>query len=717
MDWNLEEPPCYLEVEYIEGGSLADWAQSADGLATTPQAVRIELIAQIAEALAAAHSVGVLHKDLKPGNVLITPGEDGQPTIRLADFGSGYLTDPDRLDALDITKIGFTLARDDASSGGTALYLAPELLRGQAPTARSDIYALGVMLYQLLVGDLRKPLAVGWEQDIADELLREDISAAAEGRPQHRLGDAAELARRLRGLEARRHERQAQASERERASTLQAALEHARTRRRRLGAISAVLGVMLAVVTVLLIQVQTARELAREETDIAAAVNEFLTTDLLGQANPMIAGRRDVSVREILDVAAEEASRRFVGRQSAEAGVRLALGSAYRNLAEYERAERELRLAEQLAASGARSSTVAEQALLELGRLHVSRDQPTLAIEVVGPLRESALPQLQLHARIINATALKHRGEFEPALAELQQLLPLVEAHFGQHSPVAIAVLGHQAVALEKLSRYEDSLVLHQRELDALHGIYGDGHVQTLRALRGLSTGHFMMGRLSEALSYTRRAHEIAVTALGAEHDDTLRIASDLGLIYGDLGEDALGEEIMLATLETRVRLYGEASRDARSLLNNLGLFYGERGDVAREIEYVGRAYHADREAAGERDPATLVSAHNFARAMVKAGRLDEAETLERETLAIAREVFGPTHVYVGIMEFTLANILGKRGEFEIAEAKYAAAIERLDNALEPGNSWSARAQELRDEMRKIQASLQLPADLQVPSR
>jgi DNA-binding winged helix-turn-helix (wHTH) protein len=118
MDWNLAEPPCYLEVEYIDGGSLVDWAQAAGGLASISQHTRIELIAQIADALAAAHAVGVLHKDLKPGNVLVATNERGDPQIRLADFGSGLLTDPARLEAMQITRLGFTTEHDSQSSGG-----------------------------------------------------------------------------------------------------------------------------------------------------------------------------------------------------------------------------------------------------------------------------------------------------------------------------------------------------------------------------------------------------------------------------------------------------------------------------------------------------------------------------------------------------------------------------------------------------------------------
>ncbi len=700
IDWNLAEPPCYLEVEYVDGGSLVEWAQAAGGLTSVALPTRIELIAQIADALAAAHAVGVLHKDLKPANVLVATSERGDPQIRLADFGSGLLTDPARLEAMDITRLGFTMTRESESSGGTPLYLAPELLHGLAPTARSDIYALGVMLYQLIVGDLRKPLAVGWEQDISDELLREDISAAAEGRPEQRLGDAGVLARRLRTLEDRRQQREREHAARAEAAGLHAALEQARQRRRRLAAASVVLAMTLSVVTALLFQVRTAQERARAEADIAAAVNEFLTTDLLGQANPMISGRRDVPVREILDVAAEEAGRRFAGRQVTEASVRLAVGSAYRNLAEYERAQDQLHLARQLASQSDDLSDVAAQAQLELGRLHVSLDEPAQAIDMVAPLLEASDARLRLQAGIVSAWALQNQGDYEISLARFQALLPQVETHYGENSPTAVAVLGHQAVTLEKLGRYEEAFAAHLQELEAMQAIYGAGHIQTLRALRGLGAASFMLGRFDTGLEYVTTAHAIALDVLGADHNDTLAVASDLGLLYAEIGDHDRGEQIMLETLQRRIMLFGEASRDARSLLNNLGLFYGERGDVARELDFLDRAYRAELGASGERDPFTLVAAHNLARAMGRAGRLEEAEVLESHTLEIAREVLGADHAYIGIMGYTLADILGKRGDLTAAETAFEEAIALLDRVLPSDNTYSARAHLLREEMR-----------------
>ncbi|HRC87134.1 MAG TPA: protein kinase, partial [Thermoanaerobaculia bacterium] len=206
IDWCFDEAPYFVEAEYTPEGSLADWARAQGGLGRISLALRLELMAQVATALAAAHSVGVLHKDVKPANVLIAGGEGGEVRAQLADFGIATVTDLGLLAAAGITALGLTetaASGSQTSPGGTRLYQAPELLEGKVPTLKADIFALGVLLYQMVVGDFSRALGSGWGRDIEDELLREDVAEAVDGSPDRRLGDAAQLAERLRTLPAR----------------------------------------------------------------------------------------------------------------------------------------------------------------------------------------------------------------------------------------------------------------------------------------------------------------------------------------------------------------------------------------------------------------------------------------------------------------------------------------------------------------------------------
>lgn len=203
----LDKPPYFLESEFSEWGNFSDWAASQGGIETRSLTERVQFVAHVARAVAAAHSVGILHKDIKPSNILVHPGDKGQPRPRLTDFGIGILTDVSLLQGRNITVTGLTegMLQENASSRtGTRMYAPPESLTGAVFTQQGDIYALGVLLYQCVVGDLSRPLAQGWEAGVPDPLLREDIAACVAGDISKRLTSAATLADRLESLPQRR---------------------------------------------------------------------------------------------------------------------------------------------------------------------------------------------------------------------------------------------------------------------------------------------------------------------------------------------------------------------------------------------------------------------------------------------------------------------------------------------------------------------------------
>jgi eukaryotic-like serine/threonine-protein kinase len=210
IDWELTAPPYFIETEYTEGGDLKAWAAAQDGIDKVPLETRLELAAQTGMALSAAHSAGILHKDIKPNNILISKSKDGKsPRASLTDFGIGLLIDPEALRKKGITAIGLTqtLIGSKSTSSGTPLYMAPELLEGKPATPQSDVYSLGVLLYQMVIGDLSRALAPGWERDVEEGILRADIADCVNGVPEQRLADPAKLSERLRTIKERRRHR------------------------------------------------------------------------------------------------------------------------------------------------------------------------------------------------------------------------------------------------------------------------------------------------------------------------------------------------------------------------------------------------------------------------------------------------------------------------------------------------------------------------------
>lgn len=216
---NLDEAPFYLEMDYCEGGDLKAWSESQDGPGRVPLATRLQIIAQVADALEAAHGCGIVHRDLKPGNILIQPrrqtvgkpdGAEAVPVARLTDFGVGHVVSTEALAGL--TMAGLTQAMPSSTSSvytGTLMYLAPELLSGQTASPQSDIYSLGVVLYQFLAGDFSRALTMDWAKALEGEpALRTVLERCFAGDPSQRFASAGELAASLRGDRARVEERE-----------------------------------------------------------------------------------------------------------------------------------------------------------------------------------------------------------------------------------------------------------------------------------------------------------------------------------------------------------------------------------------------------------------------------------------------------------------------------------------------------------------------------
>lgn len=340
IDWNLTHAPFFLELPFFEDGDLSAWANARGGLLQVPQNDRLHMCAHLCEAVAGLHEIGIIHKDLKPENLYPHANDDGQWRIVLADLGASDAAPSPRLAALGITMS--LLASDLPSRAGSLLYMAPEVIAGDVPSQRSDVFALGVLIYQIMVGDLRRPLAPGWEAEIDDALLREDIALAAASNPERRLLDARALAERLRTL-GTRHEQVERQLRRDAAHLEQSRQLVQSTRRRKLLAgASMALGLVLALS--LWQQHNTARARAAAEQAALRAEAEaarsqglvsFLVDDVLKQADPFAGGDGPVTLRQAVDRAARRVNVRFGKDPRVAAEIQGTLGAAYEGMNEY----------------------------------------------------------------------------------------------------------------------------------------------------------------------------------------------------------------------------------------------------------------------------------------------------------------------------------------------------------------------------------------------
>lgn len=206
LDVYLEEPPYYLTMEYGAGQDLKKWCEAQGGVAAIPLETRLEIVAQIADGLQAAHETGVIHRDVKPSNVLVRSETPSEVRVQLTDFGIGQVVSEEVLGG--VTRLGFTetmISTGMTAPAGTHLYLAPELLGGKVASAQSDLYSLGVILYQLLIGDFSRPITTDWRREINDPLLQDDLGRCTASQPEKRFREARDLAIRLRSFGARQN--------------------------------------------------------------------------------------------------------------------------------------------------------------------------------------------------------------------------------------------------------------------------------------------------------------------------------------------------------------------------------------------------------------------------------------------------------------------------------------------------------------------------------
>ncbi|WP_370299491.1 winged helix-turn-helix domain-containing protein [Abyssibacter sp.] len=686
IDWNFETAPFFLECEF-GGQNLSDWAQTGDALDDMSLDERLAFFIQICDTVSAAHSVGVLHKDLKPGNVLVT-GEDGAWRTRLTDFGSSRLLEPGRLDELGITNLGLTLTQGIGgdSSSGTPLYLAPELVAGHAPTVQSDVYALGIMLYQILVGDLSRPMAPGWERDIADELLQEDVARATDGHPARRLPNVSELTKRLRTLESRHSERQHIADAELQNRIAAQTLERAKARRPWIAATIGMLVVGLATTLWLFEQSDRARVQAEQERRRAEATVAFLTDDIIGGANPGRAGfEKNPTVQELLELASNQIEQRFADEPATEAAVWQAMGDAafaihqFRDAKEYFQnavkssevafGESDTRIAAALYNVALAQSYAEDAKSLNLVKITLERAD-TLAGEQVNKTSELALLAARAHAGY-------HATKLEPALALpylektaslLQRLRPEARLErFSVQSQITEALLrqGKPEAAMKRAQ----SLIqqMDQTPTDGGQELRANVQMMLARSLRALH-------RFDEAV----RAAELALENAASVNPDSrtvLLIRSQLAAIYDEAGDCEQSLEVMREVSAEATRLVGLNNRFTLIENGNLGFKEYECGDPAVGLALVEEVGETLRVANGNDDTASQAFRVFAAEAYADKGQYDRSlallDGLEPAKLAAAQSE----------PEWA-ARLEAIRGQALLGKGKYAEAVALLKAAI-----------------------------------
>ena len=704
LDWNLQEAPYFIETEWCSGGSLERWLGAN---AHAPVETRIDLVAQAAEALAAAHAVGVLHKDVKPQNLLIVE-QAGEPRVRLADFGSGLLIDDTRLQSLSITRLGLTRRDDEASSGsGSLLYLAPEVVAGQPATLKSDVYALGVLLFQLIVGDLRRPLAPGWERDIADPLLREDIAAAAELDPARRLADAAALAQRLRGLSRRRWELDNQRIEAQRLEAARRQLESWKAKRGWIGGAFAALVAGLAVSTWLYVDARTARDAARQAEAESSAVNQFLLKDLLAATDPELNGSANISVRELLDLAATRAGQRLRTQPEVEATVRRALGNAMYGFSDFAKAEPQYRQAIRLLGDGTSDPALASglhldlsKTLVELERFETAEQEAQAAFEIAEAAK---LPLETLSAKSQLAYLEFAANRFADALASFERLGVEAARILPADDAQLLQIARYRTDAICELGRLQECIAEYRQILDATLKTRSPKHPEVLNTRRMLAAALIVTGQRKQAIALLESLLRDAEEALGPVSRLTLGIAHDLAVALNYEGQQERALRIFERVLPEQSVLLGPSHTDTLVTKSGLASVYSKLGRKDEALRISKEIMDAQIARFGSSATVSLIAMHNTARDLQEVGRWQDAADTEQAALAAARQSSLPDDHYLrSVMTYSYARSVGHLGRYSEAETLFEQAEKQLESLPNIDPRYLAMAADFRNEILEL---------------
>jgi serine/threonine-protein kinase len=689
----------WFAMEYVEGEPLLAWCDRQ----LLDLRSRIELFCRVCTAVGAAHASLIVHRDLKPANLLV--GADGEP--KLLDFGiAKLLEDSERA--------------EDTRTGQrrlTPAYAAPEQFEGGALGTAVDIYALGVLLHELLAGRRPERLSDGTLKLASARLRSSDereALAALRGSSARRLLDA------LRGdldtvlqtalafrpqdrypsVEALAGDLQRHLSQRPlRARPPTFGYRSGRFIRRNLLAVAASVALVLSILVGLVAALRGA-EAAREQAQRAEAVKQVVI-ELFRGIHPDESRGRSVSARELLERGEQRALEALREQPALTAELSTSLAEAWTQLGEFERADG---LLQRASGSAARPDDRAS-VFRGLGRLRLAEARHAEAEDAFLQALETGGLSDPLEVQVELAELIATRGDSAAALAALDGLaLPDDAAPLRRIRLLAgrgaVRFMGSDLEGA--VADFESALAIAAAELP-------EPHSERARLQHDLAVVLLQRGDPKAAGALLEQAVSSRELLLGGRHPDLARSRFELAVALQRQGRIAEAKALLEDTLALQRELFGDAHADVANSLNSLAVIAQMGADWAQATAYFRQALVSARGAFGAQHPRISTLLANLSSMLRVQGQLDEAEQLQREALAMSLAVSGLDNFQTAVAQIGLAVLLFERGELTEAEAQFKAGLPMAAKQLDAGHldlaQWQAMHAELLIELGEADAA------------
>lgn len=671
----------WFALEFIEGENIVRWCD-ARRLRIEP---RLRLFLDVCDAVEAAHRALIVHRDIKPANILVDA--DGRP--RLLDFGIAKLLDDAERE--DDTRTGLRRL--------TPAYAAPEQFSGGSITTATDVYALGVLLHELLSGQ-RPGVHEAAPRNLSQRVTQDDAAAARSASPrqlaQQLRGDldlivatalAPEPQRRYASVAAFAADLQAHLQGRPIAAR-RASVRHRLKKfllRHRTGVAAAVLVLATAVAGVAATWRESQRANAAAADAIAqaqraGAVKDFVLALFAGVSPDESKGRR-VSARELIERGETRLGETLATHPELRAELTTALAGAHRQLGALDRAGA---LAD--AAVAAASGGPAAAARIERARVRLAQGRFDAAqTDLQHVLDDAAAAPLHGEARLRLAEVRVEQGQPAAARAALDAALADTRGPRGAATRLRdLAALGPVQFRAGDVTGAERSL---REALQLSLSAQGARHTQSARVQHDLAVILLQRGAADEAATLLEAAEATRRELLGEHHPDYAQTVFNLAVARQRLGDAATAGTLYERALRIQRASLGPDHPDVASSLNSLAMLSWSRGDVDGAIAHLQEALATARRGQGERHPTVATMLGSLSGFERFSGRLDAAFVHSEEGLAIARAALGEKHYLVGVALVGLAAAQNERGDSVATLANYRDALAILDTALGSGHA------------------------------